>query len=102
MAARTASHVTQLHMTHASQLHACVGRRFKQVQHAFIYSLVQKLMDVNEEEEDDNEQECLIDFDTSMRVIHFLSTFAIFKLYILGDVVRMETESYIRSYPIIG
>lgn len=61
-------------MTHASQLHASVGRRFKQVQRVFIYSLVQEIIESEVGDEDDD-QECLVDFDTSMRAIPFLSTF---------------------------
>ncbi|KAL3779678.1 hypothetical protein ACHAWO_004183 [Cyclotella atomus] len=75
-----ASLVTHLHITHASQLHASVGRRFKQAIHAFIFSLVQELI----EEGEDGDQGCRVDFDTSMRVIPFLSTFCNLKIVYFG------------------
>ncbi len=90
---RKVSHVTQLHMTHASQLHTCVGRRFKQVQHAFVYSLVQELQSQynDENDDDDEDQECIIDFDTSLRVIPFLSTFCNLQTVYFGGTCDDES-----------
>ena len=79
--------VSELHITDSCQLHGSVGRRFKEVDCVYIYSLTQ-IRDLEEDRDPDDEDEidAVIDFETSVRAVPFMYTFANLKRVYFGGI----------------
>ena len=76
-----APYVTELHIDKSCQMHGNVGRRFTDVKRVFIYHLVRRVITEEDGEEEDSDDEVdianyIVDFDTAMRAVPFISTFA--------------------------
>eukprot|EP00956_Cyclotella_meneghiniana_P024951 scaffold51060_cov65-Cyclotella_meneghiniana.AAC.5 len=86
--------VSELHITKSCQLHGSVGRRFKEVNCVYIYSLTQ-IRDLEEDRDPDDEDEidAVIDFETSVRAVPFMYTFANLKRVYFGGI-NVVSELY--------
>ena len=79
--------VSELHITDSCQLHGSVGRRFKEVNCVYIYSLTQ-IRDLEEDRDPDDEDEenAVIDFETTVRAVPFMYTFTNLKRVYFGGI----------------
>ena len=72
--------VSDLHVHDSCQMHVSVGRRFTGVSNLFIYSLVQvsesPIIRSDDDEENGVYLACECDFETSLRAVPFVSSFA--------------------------
>ena len=86
--------VSELHITDSCQLHGSVGRRFKEVDCVYIYSLTQ-IKDLEEDRDSDDEDEidAVIDFETSVRAVPFMYTFTNLKRVYFGGI-NIVSELY--------
>jgi hypothetical protein len=87
--------VSELHINKSCQLHVSVGRRFRDVRDVFIYSFVPEMRSeyINYENEEDDEEidpEIVVDFETTVCAVPFLSTFSNLERVLFGGCIIDE------------
>ena len=98
-----ASFVTEIHVDKSCQMHASVARRFANVKRVFTHQLVR---DLTEEEDDELEEDELnslfiVDRDTTMRTVPFISTFTSLETVCFGNW-RVDSDYEYPYEPIVG
>ena len=79
--------VSELHITKSCQLHGSVGRRFKEVDSVYIYSLTQiRELEEDRDPDDEDSAHAEIDFETSVRAVPFMYTFTNLKRVYFGGI----------------
>ena len=89
--------VTELHINKSCQMHTSVGRRFRDVQTIYIYTLIQQIKNDfygrgYEDGDEDTLQE--VDFETSTRALPFVSAFGNLKKIYFGGISVDKTWLY--------